>query len=210
MKCPHCLVAFHESWQSDHIVSDVEGAWRQQNCICPNCSKAIITLERKNDGIRTFAALVRPKAISRAPLSEDVPELYALDYRESCLVLSDSPKASAALSRRCLQALLRDIGGAKKKDLADQIEEIAGSNGLPTYLSRDLDAVRHIGNFAAHPTKSKQSGEIIEVELGEAEWNLDVIEGLFDFYFVQPKVSSKKREELNKKLIEAGKPTLSG
>jgi hypothetical protein len=65
--------------------------------------------------------------------------------------------------------------------------------------------VRNTGNFAAHPIKSKSSSEIVDVEPGEAEWNLDVIEALFDFFFVQPEVIRIKREDLNKKLIDAGK-----
>jgi len=68
--------------------------------------------------------------------------------------------------------------------------------------------VRQIGNFAAHPIKSTSSGEIVDVEPGEAEWNLDVLEGLFDFYFVGPAESKKKREALDKKLKDAGKPSL--
>ena len=49
-----------------------------------------------------------------------------------------------------------------------------------------LDAVRNIGNFAAHPIKSLGSGEIMDVEPGEAEWSLDVLKELFGFYFVRP------------------------
>jgi hypothetical protein len=33
-----------------------------------------------------------------------------------------------------------------------------------------IDAVRNIGNFAAHPQKSTATGEILEVEFGESEW----------------------------------------
>jgi len=95
-----------------------------------------------------------------------------------------------------------------KKDLFDQIQEVIDSKKLPSYLSKDLDAVRNIGNFGAHPIKSKATGEIIEVEPGEAEWNLNILEQLFDFYFVQPEISRKKRESLNKKLEDAGKPQM--
>jgi len=45
----------------------------------------------------------------------------------------------------------------------------------------------------------------LPVESGEAEWNLDVIEALFDFYFVQPAIIKKKKDALNKKLTEGGK-----
>jgi hypothetical protein len=72
-----------------------------------------------------------------------------------------------------------------------------------------VDAVRNIGNFAAHPMKSQKSGEILPVEPGEAEWNLDVLESLFDFFFVQPTLIRGKREALNKKLAEAGKPPVN-
>ena len=46
----------------------------------------------------------------------------------------------------------------------------------------------------------------MEVEPGEAEWNLDVLEALFDFYFVQPSILQAKLAALNAKLKEAGKP----
>jgi hypothetical protein len=51
-------------------------------------------------------------------------------------------------------------------------------------------------------------GEILPVEPGEAEWSLDVLEQLFDFYYVQPALTAKKRDEMNKKLQEAGKPPM--
>jgi hypothetical protein len=111
-----------------------------------------------------------------------------------------SAQASAALSRRCLQHLLRTYGGATKKDLADQIQEVIASNHLPSSLSSQLDAVRNIGNFAAHPQKSTSSGEILSVEPQEAEWNLDVLEELFDHYFVKPAKAKARKDELIKNL----------
>jgi hypothetical protein len=66
----------------------------------------------------------------------------------------------------------------------------------------------HTGNFAAHPMKSQQSGAVLDVEPGEAEWNLDVLEQLFDFFYVQPAILAAKRAALNKKLEEAGKPPM--
>jgi hypothetical protein len=127
---------------------------------------------------------------------------------EACKVLADSAKASAALSRRNLQAILRDKAGTKNKDLFDQIEEVINSGKIPSHIQEGLHAVRNIGNFAAHEIKSKVTGAILEVEPGEAEWNLDVLESLFDFYFIQPAIAAKRKAELNKKLKEAGKPEI--
>jgi hypothetical protein len=152
--------------------------------------------------------LCYPKAPSRAPLPPEVPNPYAADYSEACVTLVDSPKASAALGRRCLQHILRDKAGVKPGNLADEIQQVIDAGKVPSHISESLDAVRNIGNFAAHPVKSKASGEIIDVEPGEAEWNLDVLEALFDFYFVQPELLTKKRAALDAKLAEAGKPKM--
>ena len=96
----------------------------------------------------------------------------------------------------------------KKRNLDMEIQEVLDSKILPSHTADALDAVRQIGNFATHPQKSTNTGEILDVEEGEAEWSLDVIESLFDHCFVQPAILKKKREELNKKLKDAGKPLL--
>ena len=86
--------------------------------------RKIIQLKQQEQGwddsmqptYRTVATqLVRPKGISRAPLPPEVPSEFTKDYQEACLVLTDSPKASAALSRRCLQNLLREEGWHHKE-----------------------------------------------------------------------------------------------
>ncbi len=142
------------------------------------------------------------------PIGSEIPGSVSQDYLEAVAVLQDSPKASAALSRRCLQHLLREHAGVKKNDLADEIQQVLEAKTLPGYLADAIDGVRNIGNFAAHPIKSKSTGEIVKVEEGEAEWLLDTLEGLFDFYFIQPAALAKKKSQLNKKLQDAGKPPM--
>jgi len=102
--------------------------------------------------------------------------------------------------------VLVDAGGTKKKNLSEQIDEVTPK--LPAYLEEVLDQVRVIGNFSAHPLKDTNSGVIVDVEPGEAEWNLDVLDDLFDFYYVKPAASKRKKDEVNQKLIAAGKPTI--
>ena len=142
------------------------------------------------------------------PVPPEVTGEYREDFEQASAVLLISPKASAALSRRCLQLLLRQKGGFHEKDLAPQIEAAINSGKLPSHLTEAIDGVRNIGNFAAHPVKSKVTGEIVNVEPGEAEWLLDTLEGLFDFYLVQPAALKAKRDALNAKLQEAGKPPM--
>lgn len=172
---------------------------------CPICEKMIIKetrLNKKNNS-RTGVFMLYPLASQRPPVPQEVPTKIAKMYEEAALVLPLSEEASAALSRRCLQAVLLDAAKVTSKDLAPQIAEVLPK--LPSYLQTQVDAIRNIGNFGAHPNKSTVSGEIIEVESGEAEWNLDVLDALFDFYYVQPANIAAKRKALDKKLGEIGK-----
>jgi len=213
MKCPHCLVEIHPDWNWLEAIFDGARRWSVSHQKCPACAKCIIKLSEYSteftEGLLAKQEfLVWPRGISRAPVPKEVPDSLAKDYKEACLVLADSQKASAALSRGCLQNLLRDYANVKHSDLADEINQVLTSNKLPSHLAQGIDAVRALGNFAAHPIKSKHTGEIVPVEPGEAEWLLDILEGLFDFYFVQPAILQAKRDALNKKLKDAGKPEL--
>ena len=157
----------------------------------------------------TNLIMVYPKASGRPPVPTEVPPEFAEDYTEACLVISDSPKASAALSRRCLQHILRKKAGVKNpNDLAKAIDEVVNDPSMPSDICTSLDAVRHIGNFSAHPNKSTNTGEIVAVEAGEAKWCLEVIEILFNFYFVRPADIKRRTLALNQKLNETGKPPM--
>ena len=220
LACPHCTVTFRSEVLFTYIGGEAGKHWSIEAQSCPACAKVVLSLV--NTAVFPGGApngpyqeanvisreLVRPRATSRKPLSPEVPERYREDYLEACLVLPDSAKASAALSRRCLQLLLREAGNTKKKDLAEQIEEVLKDNRLPSDIATIVDAVRNIGNFAAHPIKSASTGEIVPVEPGEAELNLDVLESLFDFYFVRPAETKRKMDALNQKLKDAGKPPI--
>ena len=182
--------------------------------VCPSCRESIIAfhysaeLETRGGfpAITERHMLLFPRHRSDRSAPGEVPEGVAEDYNEAVAVLDDSPKASAALSRRCLQALLREKGGTKSKDLSGQIDEVLGK--LPRPIAEEVDAVRHIGNFSAHATKSQSTGEIVAVEPGEAEWTLEVLDALFDWYYVQPQKQEARREALNAKLADAGKPPM--
>ena len=215
MKCMHCLIEFHPQAYNISIGQDIDGHWRIAAYYCPSCRKVNLYLlqfekiEGSNQlGELISETLIHPRGSHRPPCPPEVPIDYANDYTEACITLPDSSKASAALSRRCLQSLLRETVGVKKSDLAKEIQEAIDSRKLPSHLIDIIDAVRNIGNFAAHPIKSQSTGEIVDVEPGEAELNLDVLEALFDFYFVQPVVVRKKKDALNKKLTDAGKPVI--
>lgn len=210
MKCPHCLVDFHSHPSLVPVTHDRDGDWSAQHDFCPSCKRAVIYLrwDPIMVGSPMKLMLIHPKSPSRTLLSSEVPDEFAADYREACLVLADSPKASAALSRRCLQNILHNKCGIKKRDLAQEIQQVIDDAKMPTHILDALDGIRNIGNFAAHPIKATSSGEIVEVEPAEAEWTLDVLESLFDHLFVQPAAAAKKKAAMNAKLASAGKPPM--
>jgi hypothetical protein len=217
MKCPHCLNGFHDNRELVAIGEDCDSKWTLAKRLCPECKRFVLSMVHQFNRYGTGPAfayhqsrefLCYPKGINRVPLPPEVPTKYADDYKEACLTLPDSAKASAALSRRCLQSILRDETKVKSGNLNDEIQQVLDQGHLPSHILDSLDAIRNIGNFAAHPIKSKSTGEIIEVEPGEAEWNLDVLEALFDYYFVQPLLIQKKKAALNIKLKAAGKPEM--
>jgi len=174
---------------------------------CPECGRLILTIQtRGTEHVPAEEHVLWPLQSTRPPVPKEVPQHIATDYEEAALLLNLSPKASAALSRRCLQTVLREAGNADQYNLSKQIEAVIPT--LPTYVAENIDAIRNIGNFAAHPIKDEHTEVIIEVEPGEAEWNLDVLDQLFDFYYVQPALAQKKRDDLNAKLEAAGKPPM--
>lgn len=223
--CPHCKVhvRFEEAQVermqqsvklNSYLTISTESAKQiaLQAASCPSCGMPILTTVYFYDYDESYRepmdTLLWPDTAARPippEVSEAAPEL-AEDFREAAVVFSKSKKASAALARRCLQFVLREKAGTKSRDLSRQIDEVLDQ--LPHELAQNLDAIRHIGNFAAHPMKSTVTGEIVQVEDGEAEWLLDVLEDLFDYYYVGPSRAASRRQLLNQKLAAIGKPEL--
>ena len=216
MKCPHCMTAFHDEHQTHDVGSDHEGRYYVLGRRCPECERMVLEFEhtsvKRDEAGRTYPeqtrVLIRPKGHGRPPCPTEVPEEIANIYNEACAVLPTSEAASAALSRKCLEHLLDEHAGFKGQNLAAQIQKAIDSKTIPSWLADDLDAIRAIGLFGTHTKKSTNTGEILPVEPGEAEWSLGVLEPLFDFYFVMPAKSKAKRDALDEKLEEAGKPPM--
>ena len=221
MKCPHCSVTIHDESNIGNIFVDSKhiSKWAYKYMSCPACSGDIISIGRIDRDSRVTLRLqdeylAYPKSIStyeRVRFGAEVPEDMRNDYREACDVVSISPKASAALSRRTLQSILLKQDYTSR-NLVDQIQAVLdekdSSKSLPTSLKQTIDAIRNFGNFSAHPITDKSSLQIVDVEHGESEWCLEIVEQLFDHYYVRPAANAKQIAELDKKLANAGKPPM--
>ncbi|RIE17685.1 DUF4145 domain-containing protein [Candidatus Cryosericum septentrionale] len=208
-RCPHCgiSVQFTKGGTEDLQVGPYWTDYSLRWVDCPHCHGIVITLIHHPKGESSRETLIYPLNSKRAPVSPEVPPAIKADYDEAALILPLSSKGSAAISRRCLETVLVSAGRATpEKKLSQQIDEVGSQ--LPGYLVKMLDQVRTIGNFAAHPDKDATTAAIIDVEPGEAEWNLDVLDELFDFYYVKPAAIMRTTDQLNEKLKAAGKRTI--
>lgn len=106
MKCPHCQVTVHLNWAVNGLGADVVAQnWILKHAACPACLRFVFQLARTETGSSAPSRTdtVWPRVASRPAAPPEVPAPFSTDYHEACLVLIDSPKASAALSRRCLR-----------------------------------------------------------------------------------------------------------
>lgn len=130
-----------------------------------------------------------------------IPEVLRKDYEEACLIRDLSPKASATLSRRCLQGIIRDFWGIKidKPTLFKEINAI--EDKVDPLLWEALHDIRSIGNIGAH--MEQDINKIIDVEPEEAQLLIELIELLFEECYVTRHQRQKKLEAI--KAVKAEK-----
>jgi hypothetical protein len=120
MKCPHCLVEFHDSPESFQLGGDPDGEWALIRSVCASCQRFVLRLHQrrrfKTSGGGTVTEgpsqgtvrLVYPKGVSRSPCPPQVPKVLAEDYTEACLVLFVQPEVliqrKTALNKKLVDA----------------------------------------------------------------------------------------------------------
>lgn len=142
------------------------------------------------------------------PMPSYVPAPIVADYNEACAIETLSPKASATLSRRCLQQILRDFFGVKEKTLFAEIQAIKGK--LPTAVWEAIDSLREVGNIGAHP--EHDINVIVDVAEDEAATLIRMIEILIDETYIardrqQTELAEVKKIAAAKKALKLSPPT---
>ena len=113
MICPHCSTVVKFDWYVTKVFEYSESNKKRkelQYSDCLNCSKLVVILKYGNLDYNDVTGeyhvyriewekIIYPRK-SNFENSQDIPEIYLEDYEEAIKVLSASPKASAALSRR--------------------------------------------------------------------------------------------------------------
>lgn len=194
--CPFCNhLSTKESVSTESSTHDInktiEGTSNVEitsyTCPNPDCKEVqvIATYYRryyeapyyKYDLIETWT--LRPQGSVKI-FPEYVPIAILSDYKEACLIQELSPKASATLSRRCLQGMIRDFWGVKEKNLHAEIQAISDKVDPDTWQA--IDAIRSIGNIGAH--MEKDIDLIIDVHPEEAQLLIQLIETLIKDWYI--------------------------
>ena len=206
--CPFCnrdTTITRERRVDDYVDLDIPNAegtlrLRSQFIVCPNpqCKRTSLTAALHKHGTDQFGQRTTGERLefwqlipssSAMLLPGYVPQAIVQDYEEACLICDLSPKASATLSRRCLQGILRDFWSVKPGRLVDEIEAIRDKTDPLTWDA--IDSVRKVGNIGAH--MEKDIDVIVDVDPGEAELLVDLIETLVrDWYIAR----EQRRERL--------------
>jgi hypothetical protein len=146
---------------------------------------------------------VRPRFGVRS-IEREVPEPYRTDYLEAAALLDVSARMSAVLSRRLLYDLLAQYAGIAEYTLKGSIDAFVADTAHPRKIRENLHLLREMGDFGAHTQKNDQS-EIVNVSREEAEWTLNVIDRLFDYFVVSPTKDKALHDAWDEKLQATGR-----
>lgn len=145
---------------------------------CPKCSHVHFIAIGK-DSLDKLKVPIYP--IANFKLFPDyIPNFIIKDYQEAYSILNLSPKASATLSRRCLQGMIRDFWGISKSRLIDEINSL--KDLIPASQWKAIDGLRSLGNIGAH--MEKDVNIILDIEPNEAEQLIKLIELLIDKWYI--------------------------
>ncbi|WP_349782345.1 DUF4145 domain-containing protein [Xanthomonas arboricola] len=139
---------------------------------------------------------LRPSSAAK-PMPDYIPSVILEDYMEACAIASLSPKASATLSRRCLQGMIRNFWKISGRTLNDEINQLEEKIDPTTFEA--INAIRHIGNIGAH--MERDINIVVDVDPEEAALLISMIEMLIKDWYIE----KYERDQRVSKLLEMSK-----
>lgn len=200
-QCPFCnhyatikrdnLTQEAASFHDGNKYGNQEVSWTAISCPNPECGEYALHLKIRDykrvpgSPTTTLYGTTRHQwqlvpAAEMKVLPEYLPTAVLADYKEACLIATLSPKASATLSRRCLQGMIRDFWQVKPGRLVDEIKAIEDKVDKDAWDA--IEAVRNVGNIGAH--MEADINVIVDVEPEEAKLLIGLIETLVEEWYV--------------------------
>jgi len=188
--CPYCQSAFalHDLTYTNVVVCSAghftsyshPSAVELEFYIYPKCKKITVKSTGYGKSTKFPCTPLLPNSLAKQ-FPEYIPTSIRNDYEEACAIVNLSPKASATLSRRCLQGMIRDFFQISKNSLYEEIDAIKPN--IPIEQWAVLDGLRRIGNIGAH--MEKDINLIIDIEPDEAQKLIKLIELLIEQWYIE-------------------------
>ena len=191
--CPHChkhtsLDPAPIKYKHDYEEGKTPAFWVKSEStlwwmgVCNACEKPVLVLNK--------GQVIYPRPLPK-PTDQAVPTAIRNDLDEAKICLSSSAfRAASVMARRAMQVAALDKG-AKSDKLVAQIAELKANGQITNDLKEWADAVRWVGNDAAHPNGMAVSKEDAEDVLHLAEQFLHVL-------YVAPALAAGIKKRLGK------------
>lgn len=154
--------------------------------------------------IKTWSLL--PDSIAK-PQPDYIPTPIKKDYEEACKIVNLSPNASAVLSRRCLESMIKDFCKIKEDTLYQSIELLSRkleNNQAPKGVTEEtieaIGSIREMGNIGAH--MKIQTNILVDIEPKEAILLIQLIETLFEDWYVARDERQQRLNKIKKSIIQ--------
>lgn len=201
--CPYCQnsYALHYQTYGTAIVNssgnickeDSYYAVKLEYFTCPKCQNTVVYAEGTGAYVKFNRKQLLPGSSAKI-FPNYVPDAIKQDYEEAYAILELSPKASATLSRRCIQGMIHDKWNIVLKNLNQEITALRDKID-PTLWSA-IDALRQLGNIGAHMEKDIDT--IVDIDPDESEKLIRLVEILIKEWYVIP----HEREELLSGIVQ--------
>ena len=199
--CPHChkgvkysCVEFDSTGETnasfDEVFENSTGTWAVGEC--PICKMCVLFQFIIQYGCPVKKTYPFPFPL---PVDERIPEKIKKDLEEAKLCFSvGAINSSVGMCRKALQRTCKEKG-AIKKELYEQIDEIAKKGIISSDLKDLAHSVRLIGNDGVHPNEDHITRE-------DAEEILNLTEQFLEIIFVTPiKIKEiKEKRDISKEL----------
>ena len=141
--------------------------------VCEQCDEASIWIRDR---------LLYPPSYVCSPAHEDMPATIQSDYNEARSIIDLSPRASAALSRLCIEKLCIHLLGKDVGSIDKAIGILVAEHDLDKRLQKKFDIVRVNGNALVHGGTMEEGDD-----RRKAAYLLDLVNQIVDEAITRPK-----------------------
>jgi hypothetical protein len=152
---------------------------------------------------------------TKRQVDPEVRDPFRSDYLEATAILDISPRMSAVLARRIVGDLLKAYAGKSQWSLTARIRSFIDDGNHPPFVTTNLEHLREIADFGAHTQEveeANESGEmesfIIDADREDAEWTLDIVDRLFEYFVVLPAADEEMRSKWDRIIERTGRKPL--